>query len=140
MSLADENSDGLVDYAEFVPVALGVLEAIYAKRKFDATRDARVAEAEGTCYDWLPYFLLQRNHSTAAPFTLVTASSKAFLLHGMPKDELEDAIRKVFGRADADGSGMLSRTEFADALRGSGLGLTRREINVIMAEVGTGRS
>ena len=47
LSLADENADGLVDYAEFVPVALGVLEAIYAKRRFDQTREARIAEAEG---------------------------------------------------------------------------------------------
>ena len=48
MSLADENSDGFVDYAEFVPIALGVLEAIYARRRFDATREARAAEADGT--------------------------------------------------------------------------------------------
>ena len=27
MSVADENADGLVDYSEFVPIALGVLEA-----------------------------------------------------------------------------------------------------------------
>lgn len=52
----------------------------------------------------------------------------------MPRAELEAAIRKVFSRADLDGSGVLSRAEFADALRGSALGLTRREINMLMAE------
>jgi hypothetical protein len=108
MSMADENADGLVDYAEFVPLAVGVLETIYARRKYEAAHGARAVEA--------------------------AESSRAFLLRGMPRQDLEDAIRKVFVAADKDGSGSLSRREFRDALKSSSLGLTRREINVLMSE------
>ncbi|KAA0169840.1 hypothetical protein FNF27_06863 [Cafeteria roenbergensis] len=109
MSEADENEDGLIDYTEFVPLAVEVIETIYAKRRFDEEAAHRQAEA--------------------------TEETEAYLLHGMPREKLENTLRDMFNRADADGSGKLSRTEFQTALRESGLGLTRQEINVLLAEV-----
>ena len=96
-------------YREFVPLAVEVIETIYAKRRFGDEAAARQAEA--------------------------AEETEAFLLHGMPREKLENTLRDMFNRADADGSGKLSRTEFQSALRDSGLGLTRQEINVLLAEV-----
>merc|ERR1719498_2373254 len=58
MSEADENEDGLIDYTEFVPLAVEVIETIYAKRRFDEESAHRQAEA--------------------------TEETEAYLLHGMP--------------------------------------------------------
>lgn len=61
--------------------------------------------------------------------------SRTFLMHSMTKDELEGVLRRMFQNADKDGSGFLSRAEFSQALRESDLGLSRREINVLLFEV-----
>lgn len=42
---------------------------------------------------------------------------------------------QVFRQADVDGSGSLSRHEFRDALKAAELGLTRKDINLIMSHV-----
>lgn len=94
---------------EFVPLAVEVIETIYAKKRFDEEAAARQAEA--------------------------AEETESYLLHGMPREKLENTLRDMFNRADEDGSGKLNRTEFQTALRESGLGLTRQEINVLMAEV-----
>jgi Ca2+-binding EF-hand superfamily protein len=99
----------LVQYTEFVPLAVEVIETIYAKKRFDADRAQREAEA--------------------------VEQTESYLLHGMPREKLENTLRDMFDRADSDGSGRLSRAEFASALRDSGLGLTRQEINVLLSEV-----
>lgn len=57
------------------------------------------------------------------------------LVHGMPRDELTDVIGSIFERMDEDGSGMLSKQEFLNALTSMEVGLTRREINTIMLQV-----
>ncbi|CAM9536094.1 unnamed protein product [Phaeothamnion confervicola] len=56
-------------------------------------------------------------------------------MKGMPREELEDAIRDVFRSVDGDGNGTLDRSEFAQCLRHSGLGFTRRELNLILTMV-----
>ena len=45
MSEADENDDGYIEYHEFVPLAVDVIDTIYAKRAFDAEKAARESEA-----------------------------------------------------------------------------------------------
>ena len=42
---------------------------------------------------------------------------------------------EIFRKADEDGSGQLSRQEFVNSLRSADLGLSRKEINVLLAEV-----
>ena len=42
-------------------------------------------------------------------------------------------MKRAFNRADKDGSGKLDRKEFRNCLKNSELGLTRREINTLMA-------
>jgi Ca2+-binding EF-hand superfamily protein len=53
----------------------------------------------------------------------------------MPREELEAMMAGVFHAADADGSGVLDRKEFCKCLKASELGLTRKEINVLLSEV-----
>ncbi|KAF1790859.1 EF-hand domain pair [Phytophthora cactorum] len=55
-------------------------------------------------------------------------------LHGMMQDEMESIVRETFQRADKDEIGALNRLAFMDALRDADLGLTRREVNILMSE------
>mmetsp|Transcript_26603 Transcript_26603/g.66643 ORF Transcript_26603/g.66643 Transcript_26603/m.66643 type:complete len:341 (-) Transcript_26603:88-1110(-) len=63
------------------------------------------------------------------------AAVEMHLLHGVPREELETMMAGVFQAADADGSGTLDRKEFSSCLRASELGLSRKEINVLLSEV-----
>lgn len=57
-----------------------------------------------------------------------------FLVKGLPRNELEASIQKIFRGADGDGSGALDRSEFLRCLKESGLGFTRRELNLVLSE------
>ena len=57
------------------------------------------------------------------------------LLHGIPREQLEQMMFTVFNSADSDGSGALDRKEFARCLKSAELGLTRKEINLLLSEV-----
>lgn len=46
-------------------------------------------------------------------------------------------MMRIFRKADVDRSGMLSRSEFRNALKAAKLGLTRKDINLIMFKVDT---
>jgi|SaaInlStandDraft_7_1057024.scaffolds.fasta_scaffold34571_1 Ca2+-binding EF-hand superfamily protein len=109
MMMADDNGDGCIQYEEFLPLALDILDAMYAK--LETTMNATLEEQAAT------------------------AKAENYLLHGVPAKELEEMLLGVFSRADADGSGKLDRQEFLTAMRAADLGLTRNEINVLMSEV-----
>ena len=49
--------------------------------------------------------------------------------------QVEELMGEIFRKADEDGSGRLSRQEFVNSLRSADLGLSRKEINVLLAEV-----
>ncbi|KAL1504356.1 hypothetical protein AB1Y20_010762 [Prymnesium parvum] len=113
MAEADVNNDGEITYAEFVPLAVDLVMALYARVEKDEEMDNEEREAHSAAQD--------------------------FMLHGMGKDELESVMREVFLKADADGSGALSMTEFHKCIREADLGLTRKEINRLMQEVDVDR-
>ena len=60
---------------------------------------------------------------------------EAYFVHGMSRDELDWMLRSVFERCDADGSGYLDRKEFTKALKSAEVGLTKKEINLLLSEV-----
>jgi len=62
-------------------------------------------------------------------------AAQEYMLHGMSRDELEAVMKEVFGKADVDGSGALSLSEFQKCISEAELGLTRKEINRLMQEV-----
>jgi Ca2+-binding EF-hand superfamily protein len=59
------------------------------------------------------------------------------LLHGIPKEELEEVMKRVFEAADENGNGELSLEEFRQCLKSAELGLTRKEINLLLSECDT---
>lgn len=109
MSEADENDDGVLEYREFVPVMVEIVHGIKAKEA--AAREAEMEADEAR------------------------EAVEMHLLHGMPREELEQMMAGVFQAADADGSGILDRKEFAKCLKSAELGLSRKEINVLLSEV-----
>ena len=77
MQEADENDDGVLEYREFVPVMVEIIHGMQARARAEV-REVQAAEAR--------------------------ESVQMHLLHGMPRDELEDMMRNVFEAADAGGS------------------------------------
>merc|ERR1712195_242756 len=57
-----------------------------------------------------------------------------YLLHGMSREELEATMFKLFQKADLDTDGFLDRNEFRACINDASLNLSRREINLLMAE------
>eukprot|EP00928_Gymnodinium_smaydae_P061901 TRINITY_DN45871_c0_g1_i1.p1 TRINITY_DN45871_c0_g1~~TRINITY_DN45871_c0_g1_i1.p1 ORF type:complete len:453 (-),score=147.50 TRINITY_DN45871_c0_g1_i1:108-1376(-) len=103
---ADMNADGKIEYEEFIPLALQIIQGMYAKKRMEqkmATADKQAAES--------------------------------ILVHGMSRQELTDSYKNIFRNQDKEGSGVLSKQDFVAALTSMDLGLTRREINAIMFRV-----
>jgi len=102
---ADMNADGMIEYEEFIPLAIQIIQGMYAKKRLEM-------------------------HMTE-----VNKKAEGILVHGMSREELTQLVESIFKRMDADGSGVLSKQEFVQALTAMELGLTRREINNIMFRV-----
>ena len=94
MSEADENDDGMIDFNEFLPLALSIFEAIYAKQDLHKHEEEAVNKASD------------------------------LLLHGMTRQELESMLHTLFNRADTEGKGYLDRQQFGKVLKDSDLGFT----------------
>merc|ERR1712193_76418 len=105
LSEADQNADGMIEYEEFIPLALQIIQGMYAKKRFQQHMQDVEQQAED------------------------------LLVHGMARDELTEIVAHIFERMDGDGSGTLSKQEFIAALTSMELGLTRREINTIMFQI-----
>ena len=109
MSEADENEDGVLEYREFVPIMVELIHSIKAKEDAKAAAEEDEDEAR--------------------------EAVEMRLLHGIPREQLEQMMFSVFNAADTDGSGALDRKEFARCLKSAELGLTRKEINLLLSEV-----
>jgi len=105
---ADEDEDGMINYHEFVPVAVQVLQGYHARKHAMEHRDKDEENARELAMD--------------------------YLLHGMTREELEATMFNLFQKADQDTDGFLNRDEFRVCINDASLGLTRREINLLMAE------
>jgi Ca2+-binding EF-hand superfamily protein len=109
MSMADSSSDGYIQYQEFLPVALQLIGLIVAK----ASHKEEVDDVRRRAED-------EAQHK---------------LVHGMPREEVYDRLMKAFTAADTDADGMLSRDELQHGLQSTALGLSRRDINLLISEV-----
>jgi Ca2+-binding EF-hand superfamily protein len=102
---ADLDGNGEIGYDEFIPLAVELVHNMYARMDAEAERETR-----------------ERN----------AAEEAVSLIHGMNKEELEELLVETFRKADADGSGALSMEEFKNACFEMDIGLTRREVNILM--------
>merc|ERR1719231_156350 len=50
----------------------------------------------------------------------------------MTKEQVEQVMMEIFSKSDADGSGSLSLKEFQKCCKEADIGLTRKEINILM--------
>merc|ERR1711959_453720 len=105
---ADENEDGFIDYNEFLPIGVDIVQAIFARREAEAAAQAEADNAE--------------------------EAARVALIHGMDKEQYRKMLVNYFKEHDVDNSGFLSRKEFKAALKNADLGLTRNEISNIRIE------
>lgn len=109
MAEADSDADGQIDYFEFVPLAVDLITSLQAKMEVQATEEDQEDRAR--------------------------LAANEYMLHGMSKESLNAVILDVFKKADKDDSGSLTIAEFHTAINEADLGLTRKEINVLMHSV-----
>ena len=105
---ADVNSDGQVDYAEFIPACVELIGIILAKNAAQKSRIEREETAKQESYSYL------RGKSAA---------------------EMENMMKHVFKAADQDGNGTLDPEEFKAFLKEMPLNLTKKETNALILSV-----
>ncbi|KAF4042236.1 hypothetical protein GN244_ATG05606 [Phytophthora infestans] len=140
---AQQQEGGMVVYDQFKQILDGVGEQLQISPTEMKALYAEADENEGgfmSCADFLPLgiqALLQLRSTHTQRLARIASFSKReteFFLHGMMQDELESILRETFQRADKDEVGALTRLAFTNALRDADLGLTRREVNILMSE------
>ncbi|CAE7648308.1 FLCY, partial [Symbiodinium sp. CCMP2456] len=89
---ADMNADGMIEYEEFIPLALQIIQGMYAKKR------------------------LEQHISD------VDLQAEELLVHGMSREELTSLVGSMFERMDEDRSGQLNKQEFVTALTSMELG------------------
>ncbi|KAF5832445.1 radial spoke protein 7 [Dunaliella salina] len=109
---ADENEDNVIQYREFLPIMVDVLQSLKAKQEAKAMQE----ESE----------------------LAVRGEADTYLLHGLPKEEMQSQLLDVLKRGDHEGTGCLSYSDFKELLKTSGLGLTRKDINLILSQLDGG--
>lgn len=105
----DSDGSGSIDYKEFVQGAASLL-LLYAAQN-------------------------QAAQDTAEEDAYAEAEAADYLAHGMTAQELEEIVQASWSSADADGSGFLDAKELKHFLKDLPIGLTKKEMNMIMMEV-----
>ncbi|ETL95929.1 hypothetical protein L917_06380 [Phytophthora nicotianae] len=138
-----QQDGGMIAHEQFKQILDGVGEQLQISHIELKALYAEADENEGgviSCADFLPLgiqALLQLRSTHTQRLARIASFSKReteFFLHGMMQDEMESILRETFQRADKDEVGALTRLAFMDALRDADLGLTRREVNILMSE------
>jgi Ca2+-binding EF-hand superfamily protein len=108
MEEADINDDGFIQFEEFVPVMVDIIQSMQALEEASQVKEEEDQQA------W--------------------EAARSFVLEGMTVEELEEAALEIFQAYDVDNSGALDRHEFMDCIRAMEMGMTRKEILYIMAQ------
>jgi Ca2+-binding EF-hand superfamily protein len=109
MEEADANDDGLIQYDEFVEMMVGVIQS---QKKTKETEE-RMQELEARAFE-------------EAEWTMT---------EGVPREDVEKMIFRMFKAADRDGNGHLSRAEFVTAMQELDFGLSKKEIRALMSQL-----
>merc|ERR1719198_1556040 len=78
------------------------------------------------------YAKMEAEAQRAADEDEAREEAKNYLLHGMTKEQVEGVMTEIFQKSDVDGSGALSLQEFQKCCKDADIGLTRKEINILM--------
>ncbi len=104
---ADCDGNGAISYAEFIPVAVSIIETIVAKEKLKESEKEK---------------------------SKVVHDAERHVYHGMPREELDEILTTIFQEADTDRSGSLDLGEFERCLGDIRIGITRKEVKLLMFE------
>lgn len=104
----DEDGNGKVSYAEFIPIATDVIQAMRTRHRVQAEEQRLSAEVE---------------------------AAASALVNGMPKAQVIEIARVAFELYDADKSGQLSRQELRAVLRDARLGLNAKQVRLVMSSL-----
>lgn len=107
--------------------ALFILSSNYVTIGDDGTMEYRQFARD--CVEAVLFF----QHS-GQTFPEATHADEAPTVHGLTREELEDALLQVMRAADTEGLGRLRYAKYRDALINAPLQLTQRDINVLCAE------
>jgi len=102
---ADVNKDGNIQWEEFIPVMLEIVDAhrVVNYRSQDEDRAREQAEE--------------------------------YLTKEVSKERIERSMMKMFFEADVDNNGVLDKSEFMACMRNLDFGLTKKEINYLLSQV-----
>jgi Ca2+-binding EF-hand superfamily protein len=105
----DSDGSGSIDYKEFVQGAAQLLLLYAAQNQASVQGEQEDAHA--------------------------ALEAAEYVAHGMTSQELEEIVQASWNAADADGSGFLDQKELKHFLKDLPIGLTKKEMNMIMMEV-----
>jgi len=105
MAEADVDGNGEISYEEFIPLAVDLVYSMYARLDDDEAQQKVKDAAQADANE---------------------------LLKGMKQEEIEEIMRDIFKKSDADNSGALSVAEFQKCCKEADIGLTRKEVNILM--------
>ncbi|OQR94538.1 hypothetical protein ACHHYP_01133 [Achlya hypogyna] len=107
----DELENATVPYTDFVTAASRIISTL-KKRK----------NIESPSYD-------------ASSTREIVPGDIDCLFHGLLRDEFESLMREILRHIDLDNIGSVSRAEFLSCLQDGDVGLTRKEVNLVMYSV-----
>lgn len=108
LSEADEDDDGNINYVEFLPIAIDLVQSFRARR--EAQREYREQHGE--------------------------VSEEALkLLYSGHVEDLVKKLDRAFKSADVANLGILSRAEFKTCMKKNAMDLTRVEFNMVLARM-----
>lgn len=108
MAESDADGNGIIDYKEFLPI---FVELVTSLKSAQETKQQRHEVEDET-----------------------RTEVEALFIKGMTEEELTLRMQQLFTQFDDDGNGTLDPEEFQRALNSADLGLSRKEINMLLGE------
>lgn len=108
MAESDADGNGIIDYKEFLPMFVELVTSLKSAQEIKQLRDKELEETRDEV--------------------------EALFIKGMTQEELERKMQRLFAMFDEDGNGTLDPEEFQRALNSADLGLSRKEINMLLGE------
>ncbi|EQC42674.1 hypothetical protein SDRG_00402 [Saprolegnia diclina VS20] len=147
---ADPPSAGHIDIADFKKafsdmvdyLKLNPLARLRCAAEVDELENASVAYSDFVAAASRVISTLKKRKSIESPLYDANAGKEVpinedtdALLHGLLREEMESLLREILHHVDVENAGSVTRHAFLGCLQDGDLGLTRREINLILFQV-----